>query len=532
MTFRAITMTLGCAVVAALFPVRSFAGGAVTIEWANDGALSDNASPFFADQAGTIPLTAGATNTVGDGAVVQLIALQGGTNYVLASATVGDTVGALLAMGMLQNGFFDVESGVTSNVLKGAVGSPMGVRFYNATSVSTATRWGIVSNNTITVPSPDWASPPFPVYFGLDFSDPYLLGPRTTAGGGFYTDTPLFTAAAGAYSGLVQSNTPSPETTGFINVTLANTGSFSTRLTFGSSLITFKGRFDNGGDYSTNLVTKLGAAFSITLHVDLINGTDQITGTVSGGSFTSDLIANRSVFNATTNPATQFQGYYTLFFLPDSAAADFPQGNGYGILTVDAKGRAKLKGTLGDGTKISQTAIVSRDGSWPVYIPLYAKKGLLSGWVTFTNIVGVSDLDGTLTWAKPSQRPGKFYPAGFTNTVTLEVAKYVAQPSGTPALDVTNAACNLLITLGSGNLSSVLSNSVTLDAANKVSLCAANGFKLTIVPTTGLFSGGFLNPATHKTTKFSGALSQKQNLGAGFFPGTNQTGFVAIEPSP
>jgi hypothetical protein len=526
-------MALGCAVVAALFPVCSFAGGAVPIGWANDGALSSNASPFFADQAGTKRLTAGSTNTAGDGAVIQLIALQGGTNYVLASATVGDAPGAIgVVAGAPFDGLFELYSIIASNVLKGAVGSPMGVRFYNATSVSTATRWGIVSNNTIIVPSPDWAAPPFPVFFGPDFSDQNFLGPRTTAGGGFYADRSLFTAAAGAYSGLVQSNTPSPETTGLVNITLANTGSFSMTITFGGSLIAFKGGFDSNGDYSTNLVAKVGTAFSIALHVGLINGTDQITGTVSGGSFTSNLIANRSVFNSTTNPATQFAGYYALFFLPDSAAADFPQGNGYGILTADAKGRVKLNGTLGDGTKISQTAIVSKDGLWPVYIPLYANKGLLSGWVAFTNIVGVSDLDGTLTWAKPSQLPGKFYPAGFTNTVTLEGARYVAPLPGKPALDVTNAACNLLITLGSGNLSSVLSNSVRLDAANKVSLCVTNGFKLTIVPTTGLFSGSFLNPATHKTTKFSGALSQEQNIGAGLFLGTNQTGFVAIEPSP
>jgi hypothetical protein len=99
-------------------------------------------------------------------------------------------------------------------------------------------------------------------------------------------------------------------------------------------------------------------------------------------------------------------------------------------------------------------------------------------------------------------------------------------------LAVTNAACNLLAALGSGNLGSVLSNSVTLDAKNKVTSCVTNGFKLTVVPATGLFSGSFLNPATHKATKFSGVLSQKQDIGAGFFLGTNQSGFVTLEPSP
>ena len=341
-----------------------------------------------------------------------------------------------------------------------------------------------------------------------------------------------YTVVAGSYSGLVQSNTPSSGTTGFINITLANTGSFSAKLTFGGALVAFKGQFDNSGDYSTSLVTKLGTALSITLHAESVNGTDRITGTVSSGSSTSDLIANRSVFNSATNPATQFQGYYTLLLPPDSAATDFPQGNGYGTLTVDAGGTIKLKGVLGDGTKIKQTAVVSEDGSWPVYIPLYANKGVLSGWVTFTNIVGVSDLSGTLTWAKPAQSTAKLYPNGFTGTINAQGSHYTPPPVGTPALIVSNAACNVLFTAGEGNLSSFLSNSVTLDVANKVSPCIADGSKLKIIPATGLFSGSFLNPVTHKTTKFGGALSQKQNLGAGFFLGVDQSGFVTLEPAP
>jgi hypothetical protein len=343
---------------------------------------------------------------------------------------------------------------------------------------------------------------------------------------------PNFSAVAGGYSGLVQSNTPSPDTTGFISITMANTGSFSATLTFGGAHLAFKGQFDDSGDYSTSLVTKLGLTLSISLHAESVNGIDRITGTVSSGSFTSDLIANRSVFNAVSNPATQFQGYYTLLLLPDSAATSFPQGNGYGVLTVDAGGSIKLKGTLGDGTKIKQTATVSEDGSWPVYIPLYANKGMLSGWVTLTNIVGVSDLNGTLAWTKPVQSTAKLYRNGFTNSVTAEGTRYTRPPAGTPALVVSNAACNVLFTAGAGTLSSFLSNSVTLDVANKMSPCVADGFKLKMTAATGLFSGSFLNPASHKATKFNGALLQKQNLGAGFFLGTDQSGFVTLAPAP
>jgi hypothetical protein len=47
-----------------------------------------------------------------------------------------------------------------------------------------------------------------------------------------------------------------------------------------------------------------------------------------------------------------------------------------------------------------------------------------------------------------------------------------------------------------------------------------------------LFSGSFVNPPAAKPTAFRGALFQKQNDGAGFFLGTDQTGFVTLDPAP
>ena len=145
---------------------------------------------------------------------------------------------------------------------------------------------------------------------------------------------------------------------------------------------------------------------------------------------------------------------------------------------VDAGGKIRLSATLGDGTRISQTTVVSKNGIWPVNIPLYAKQGSLAGLVTFTNIVGVSDLGGTLTWFKPAVPAAKLYPNGFTTQVTLLGSMYAAPSPGTPALSVSNASCNLIITSGAGDLASFVSNSVTLNTKNKVTLCVTNGFKL------------------------------------------------------
>jgi len=339
-----------------------------------------------------------------------------------------------------------------------------------------------------------------------------------------------FVAVAGSYSGLVSSNVPLPGTTGLLTVKLDENGSFSASLVFGGVRLSFKGAFDDSGDYSTNLMTRLGTTLSITLQAETNAAADQITGTVSDGSFTSDLTANRSTFNAVTNPATEFQGYYTLLFEPGSTNADFPQGNGYGLVSVKAGGKIKLNGKLADGTKITQTGTVSDDGSWPVYIPFIKKQGLLSGWLTFTNIVGVSDLSGTLAWTKPPS--ARLYPDGFTGTVTAVGALYTKPPAGTPALTVSNSTCNVLFTAGGGNLSTVVSNSLTLNAANKLSACVPDGSQYKIVRASGLFTGNFRNPATGKRTKFKGVLLQRQNLGAGFFIGTNLTGSVTLVPVP
>lgn len=391
---------------------------------------------------------------------------------------------------------------------------------------------GVTGNFTITITAANINSDGVPgngISLDQDFALVVYNGTAAPSGG-----TANFAVVAGVYQGLVQSNSPSQQTSGSITITSTASGSFSAKLTMGGVTYSFKSVFDNNGNGTSIIPRVSGNSLTVTLQIDLTNGTDQITGTVSDGTFTSALIANRSVFSSRNNPATQYAGYYTIVLPPNpgDTGPSFPQGDGFGTVKVDTSGRIKLSATLGDGAKISQSAVVSKDGAWPVFLPLYSKHGLLSGWVTFTNTVGVSDLGGTLSWSKPAGAPGKTYPNGFTTQVTLVGAQYVAPPAGTPALPVNNTACNLLITTGSGDLASFASNSVTLDVNNKVSLCDTNRFKLSIKAKTGLFSGSFIDPSTAKSTTFNGALLQKQNDGAGFFLSGGQTGFATAEPAP
>ena len=322
----------------------------------------------------------------------------------------------------------------------------------------------------------------------------------------------------GTYNGLViQTNAPSHASSGSVKFTVSKTLSFTAQLTMGGVKATFKGQFDASGN-ATNTVTLKGLApMQVILHSD---STDRITGTVSNDVFASELLADRVVYNRTNSCPSA--GSYTVVLEPlEGSDPSMPQGCGYGTLTVTTIGGGKLSGVLGDGTKVKGNMPVSKYGTWPLYNVLYKKQGSCIGWVTFnTN----STLEATVNWFKPSILVSNC-------SLSLLGSTYVVPAKGEPMLALTNA----LVTLGYGDLTGVLSNLVTVASNNTVTVMSGDITNLTLklTPKTGLFSGGFRHPATGKTTKFQGAVLQLQDFGAGYFLGTNESGYVIFEePMP
>ena len=330
----------------------------------------------------------------------------------------------------------------------------------------------------------------------------------------------------GTYDGLIIADTPAQTNSGLITLVLGKTGSFQASLTIGGVRSAFKGRFDASGN-ATNAVPRknLNSLQVILQLLDVTNQTDQIVGTVSDGVFTSELLADLAVFSK-VNPCP-FAGRYTFVLEPaDDTDPSVPQGYGYGTLSVTTLGGGRMQGVLGDGTKITATFPVSGYGTWPLYISLYKKQGSSIGLVT---IATNNTLTATVNWFKPAGSKGPDYPNGFTTAVTLTGAIYVPPADGGPPI-----AGSGQLTLGGGNLESNLVKNLVIDAQGNVAVSPAGSdqLKLKINATTGQFSGGFLNPAVGKTSKFGGLLLQPDNSGAGYFLGTNQTGFVIIQPAP
>ena len=337
------------------------------------------------------------------------------------------------------------------------------------------------------------------------------------------TTNPLPPLAAN-YTGLITNATPAVGNTGLVTLKLGPTGAFTGKFTFGGKSHGFSGTF--AADGSTPAIVVAG--FTLTLALDVAGGTQQVTGTITDGAFTSAVVLDRARFDKKTNPLPAgLASKYTMLFQATEATPGIPQGDGFATLTLDAAGSLRAAGSLADGSKISQGTVLAGGAVWPLFIPLYNNAGYLAGSVVFAGNPGASDFAGTPDWVKPATT-GPLHPGAFTTELALIGSKYDPPAKGQRALDLTAAVPNATFT---ADLALPLALDVTLDTKNKFLIPAGPAkLKLTLAAPTGLLSGSFLDGAT--TRKFGGVLFQEQNAGAGFFPGTSESGLIELESKP
>jgi len=348
-----------------------------------------------------------------------------------------------------------------------------------------------------------------------------------------------FPAVMGNYQGLIyDTNQVAPESSGFFALTLDAKGGFTGRIQLGGRSVRVSSGFDAFGHASTPLSrTTPTTNLSLTAdwELDLTNGTDQIHGAVRPSSSSSsfggaspqelfaEILGDRDVFKGTTNHAAQ-AGQYTVIFPNDDHGAPGPDGDSVGAVTVSDQGQLRLSGTLADGTKLTQSATLSKAGMWPLYVPLSAGHGTFLGWIGFTNQI-TNDLGGLVTWITPSRPGAKFYPDGFTNESQTVGSVYHAPGPTERILNVTNIDA----IFEGAELSATLTNRVRLEPNGTVSNQSSNRLSLTFTKSTGLWKGTVLDPATGRSLLFRGVVLQGQNDGSGFFLSTNRSGHVQLQ---
>ncbi len=339
--------------------------------------------------------------------------------------------------------------------------------------------------------------------------------------------TNRFPLLKGAYNGLFyDTNDVQQNNSGFLTMMIGDAGAYSGKLRLNGKNLSVSGAIGAYG-FGGNTISRPGTnPLVLSLSLDLANGTEQLTGTVSeetssNSVWTANLVADRAVFNAKTLQAPQ-AGKYTLIIPVDTNSAAGPGGDGFGTVTVNTAGAVSFSGTLSDGTKVTQRTALSKSGQWPFYAPLYKGKGSLISWVTFTNETD-TDLDGLFNWFKQTQT-AKFYPGGFTNEAMIAGSRFIPPTATNLVINITNG----IVGFTNGNLMADFTNHVLLDAKGKVLNQGANKLSLSISKSSGTFSGSVTPPGGGKAVSFKGALLQKQNVGSGFFLGTNASGRVSI----
>ena len=350
----------------------------------------------------------------------------------------------------------------------------------------------------------------------------------------------------GTYTGLLRDDPVSQAGSGYVSMTSATTGAYTLRVSIGGKNYAASGKFDETGVASAKLIrSRPLPPLSVALTQSSDPNVDQIVGLITdgtitgpsvvGATFTTEFAVDRLVWSARLNPAPQV-GRYTVL-LPSSGAASLqkaPRGDGYATITVSTAGAAVISGKLADGTALTRSTIVSKDGRVPLYASLYRNLGMASGWFTFADVAGVSDGAAALDWIRPADARAKQFAEGFTTQVAMLASKYSAPKKNARVLTLANLGGNLSTTFDEGGLLVPFGQFATVSGASVVNVPLQGAEKLAarFTASTGLLSGSFVHPNTGVKTTFLGAVFQKQNMGAGYFLSGAYGGGVTVEPTP
>ena len=418
--------------------------------------------------------------------------------------------------------------------------------------------------------------------FSLSLQNPTVatLGTQKTATGIISDGTVVIPLAelGGSYNGLV---TGPAAQRGLINVMLTPTGTFTGKVTIEGITQSISGTFTSAGAarfgttflQAVEIVKKAKPAniskgfLALNLNV---TGGHWITGTLMDQTGTTALgtiqHADRALYTSTANPVTPFKnvpttlrdplaenGKYTAIFAANAAPnngvvkSSFPQGDGFGSISISKGGIVKILGKLADGSVITYANALSRKNEWPVFVQLYKKKGYIAGNVAFEPTQPQTDAAcAGMKWFKPDTTAlkvkDKLYPAGWPGGITTDFigSKYFI-PTKPTALNPTppntgtvlgngvpgapdTATANIIITTADRGLTTNTSNDASLSAKNKVTVLgatsgstAAPGLKITFTPKTGKMSGIFTHPGRINPVKYTGVTFQKTNTASGYF---------------
>lgn len=349
------------------------------------------------------------------------------------------------------------------------------------------------------------------------------------------------TADRAFYDGLTASTTVPATFVGTLNAPQNYTVVFPSKSPFQTS-----GVYVNGNPDAVMPSGSFGEGDFIVFKAPLPTGVP--AGTVFLLRQVGSVFLLHDVFGSVVPIDDSVDGDFTVGLNPDNHQiegfdkADYPQGDGYGFLTITKAGVVTISGKLADGTVVTASTKLSVRNIFALFLQLYTKKGYLSGEMELNANQPESDLNAVsnLDWLRPPDTTSHYYPLGWPEIIRLDCmgAKYAAtftsagsvlrRADGPDADRVSDALApadtaigNAALSFVDGLLSGALNRTVSISTANAVTRVPASDtrFTLALVPSTGLFTGTFVHEndegvAAPLTTPYEGVIYQK-GTGAG-----------------
>lgn len=300
--------------------------------------------------------------------------------------------------------------------------------------------------------------------------------------------------------------------------TVSTSGTITGKLKLQGKTVPFVTKVDTRGK-ATALIPIAGRP-SLSLKIAAKDATGGFHFSLVDGLTHSNSEADAVLQNyaATVNPCPEI-GRYT--FSATSA--------GWATATVNVAGTASLAGRLFDGTPFTMTGYVDGDGRLSAAASLYA--GLGSVRISGDLPLLTSQATTSVIQCNRPARDGDPSKLGASSSLALlSACRYSPAANVRSSLECWSAGTGKA-TLTGGPLMNTLTKALTVNLASITAPVDADNLKLSVVPSTGAFSGRFVLPGSTKVLPFYGVLTQfagANGYGKGFFFDGLKTGTITI----
>jgi hypothetical protein len=357
----------------------------------------------------------------------------------------------------------------------------------------------------------------------------------------------------GTYTGLFYdaANGLQLSDAGYITVTVTEAGDFSGKLYLATtaSPFSFSGQLSEatgGSSAVAELQVKVSKSEYLALHLSIATdpnltnaGAGDLSGFVTAYSNPAETSIldtaviqgklcsyNSNIVAGTYNLVMSLSGFEVS--PSGSVLYPLPGGFSYGSATVNKKGEVAVVINLADGTSrpFSFSGAMARDGTCPIYAPLYGGKGVILGWIQFaTDGSGIIE-QSSVSWLKPPVADN-YYTGGFLITPNLSGSLYIRSKPGTNIFGATDLAFAIDEDYPGFPLPSPTNFAVTFNPVNG-KFSGVDEVTITLTPTTGALTGFFHSSGRKAPYNYHGI--EVNGSGFGFFtdPAAQQTGSIWI----